>query len=412
MPKPVVTVKEDGSISVPSEIARSLGLTPGASARVDLRENSLTIRRSPTHLARLYVELTNGCNIDCTTCMRNVWDLQIGHLSEQSFRAVEAEVAGMEEKPLVFFGGFGEPLFHPRALEYMRRIRETGAEIDLITNGTMLTDSTIEELIRMGLRRIWVSIDGARPESYADVRLGASLSQVLGNLEDLKQQKLRLAKSSPELGVAFVAMERNIADLPKVVELGLKLGAEHFSISNVIAHDRRMKGETLYDEELRKWNPKRAQVELSRMDLDDKRVTNALKGLMEAGSRALGVPELDLFPSKNQCPFIEKGSMSIRWDGVVAPCLSLLHTHDFYLGDAERRSHAYQVGMVGERSLLEMWNDPDYIDLRERIDGFEFSPCTTCRSCERIVENLEDCQGNEEPACGGCLWAQGLVRCP
>ena len=412
MSQPLVTVREDGSVTLPPEVARSLGLIPGSHARVDVEENSLTIRRAPTHLARLYVELTNGCNIDCTTCMRNIWDLELGHMSEEHFHRIEAELSEMEQKPLVFFGGFGEPLFHPRALEYMRRIREAGAEIDLITNGTMLSESRIEDLISMGLRRIWVSIDGAKPESYADVRLGASLPQVLSNLETLKQRKLRLAKTAPELGIAFVAMERNIADLPKVVELGLRLGAEHFSISNVIAHNERMKGETLYEEELRKWNPKRAQVELSRMDLDDERVTSALKGLMETGSRALGIPELELFPVKNRCPFIEKGSMSVRWDGAVSPCLSLLHTHDFYLGDAKRKSHAYQVGTVGDRPLIEIWNDPEYLDLRERIDDFRFSPCTTCRSCERIEQNLQDCQGNDEPACGGCLWAQGLIRCP
>jgi hypothetical protein len=26
--------------------------------------------------------------------------------------------------------------------------------------------------------------------------------------------------------------------------------------------------------------------------------------------------------------------------------------------------------------------------------------------------NQEDCIGNHAPACGGCLWAQGLIRCP
>lgn len=412
MNETLATVAADGSITLPPEIARSLGLVPGAHARFQVGENELTIRRAPSHLARIYVELTNACNIDCTTCMRNVWDLKLGYLSEDHFSRIEAEVAETADKPLLFFGGFGEPMSHPKVIEYVRRIREVGAEVDMISNGTLLTEERIDELIHAGLRRIWVSIDGAKPESYADVRLGASLPQVLENLATLKHRKLRLGKSNPELGIAFVAMERNIADLPKVVEIGLGLGAEHFSISNLLAHNERMKGETLYDEELRRWNPKRAQVDLSRMDLHDERVTTALKGLMETGSRSLGIPELDLFPQKNRCPFIEKGSMSIRWDGAVAPCLSLLHSHDYYVGDALRRSHAKSFGTVGSRPLREIWNDPEYVDLRERIDEFSFSPCTTCRSCERIGENLEDCQGNEAPACGGCLWSQGVVRCP
>jgi hypothetical protein len=26
--------------------------------------------------------------------------------------------------------------------------------------------------------------------------------------------------------------------------------------------------------------------------------------------------------------------------------------------------------------------------------------------------NQEDCFGNTFPTCGGCLWAQGFIRCP
>ncbi len=405
-------VAADGSLTIPPELARSLGLVPGAQAKVEAGENTLTIGRSPTHLARLYVELTNNCNIDCTTCMRNIWDLQVGMLSEEHFSLIEREVEGMNPKPLLFFGGFGEPTSHPRFVEYVRRIREAGAEVDLITNGTLLTEELIDELIGLGVRELWVSIDGARPESYADVRLGASLPRVIRNLETLKFRKMRLGSLRPALGVAFVAMDRNIGDLPKVIELGLKLEAQRFSISNVLAHDEKMTGETLYDEALRQWNPRRAQVDLSRMDLDNPKVTSALRGVMETGSRVLGTPELNLFPEKNSCPFVEKGSMSIRWDGTVSPCLSLLHTHDFYVGETKRKSYAYTLGKVGDRPLQEIWNDPDYLDLRQRLQEFSFSPCTSCRSCERINQNTRDCQGNQEPACGGCLWAQGLVRCP
>jgi MoaA/NifB/PqqE/SkfB family radical SAM enzyme len=407
-----VSVGSDGSLTLPPEVARAYGLVPGAKARLDVQENGFVVRRTPSHLARLYVELTNGCNIDCRTCMRNIWDLQTGFLSDELFEKIRSEIAGMEDRPVVFFGGFGEPMHHPKALEYIRRIRETGAEVDLITNGTLLTPERIEELIAVGLRRLWVSIDGARPESYSDVRLGASLPLVLRNLQRLQNRKLLLAKTRPEMGIAFVAMEQNIADLPEVVKIGLKLGAERFSISNVLAHDRRLKAQTLYDAEMAKWNAKRPTVELPRIDFENPQVTEALRGVMDAGSRALGTPELGLFPPADRCPFIEKGSMSIRWDGEVAPCLALLHTHTHYIDDISRTSHAYTVGSIAEQSVVEIWNDPDYLDFRERLDAFDFSPCTTCRSCEQIEQNLSDCSGNQEPACGGCLWAQGFIRCP
>ena len=40
----------------------------------------------------------------------------------------------------------------------------------------------------------------------------------------------------PRLGIAFVAMKRNIADLPEVIRLGQRLGADRYSVSNVLAH--------------------------------------------------------------------------------------------------------------------------------------------------------------------------------
>ena len=39
-------------------------------------------------------------------------------------------------------------------------------------------------------------------------------------------------------------------------------------------------------------------------------------------------------------------------------------------------------------------------------------PCTFCGGCDCSLANEEDCFGNPFPTCGGCLWAQGIIRCP
>ena len=114
----------------------------------------------------------------------------------------------------------------------------------------------------------------------------------------------------------------------------------------------------------------------------------------------------------DQCPFVERGSLSIRWDGKVSPCLPLLYTHKHFLDDRERTSREYFVGDVHERDLSQIWNDYQYRDLRKRLQDFDFSPCAFCNSCEMANENMEDCFGNVQPTCGGCLWARGLIRCP
>ena len=209
-------------------------------------------------------------------------------------------------------------------------------------------------------------------------------------------------------------MKRNIADLPEVVRLGKRLGADQFSISNVLPHTEELRDEVLfahsmYESDLQPspWSP---EVSLPRMDLSEFTLHQLAEVLKSRNQ--LQFTRQTLNWGANTCPFLEKGSISIRWDGAVSPCLPLLHTHTSYLAESQHTSHAYAVGNINERCLAELWNDADYVQLRERLQAFDFSPCTFCNSCDMAEANLEDCFGNSHPACGGCLWAQGFIQCP
>ena len=46
------------------------------------------------------------------------------------------------------------------------------------------------------------------------------------------------------------------------------------------------------------------------------------------------------------------------------------------------------------------------------IVAFGVSVAVICGGCDLSVANGEDCLGNQFPVCGGCLWAQGVARCP
>ena len=116
--------------------------------------------------------------------------------------------------------------------------------------------------------------------------------------------------------------------------------------------------------------------------------------------------------SNDVCTFIESGSMIVGWDGSVSPCAPLLHTHTGYLRGYERVSYRHLIGNVRERDLNDLWLDPAYVEYRERVHRFAFAPCSYCGGCEMSRDNLTDCFDNPMPACGGCLWAQGVIACP
>jgi len=409
-----VEVDSEGRLILPPGVSKRYGFTPGAIVRLEENATGIRLSRSSENLSRVYIEPTNQFNLDCVTCMRNVWNEPPGQMSEVIFERILEGIKAFLPTPSVFFGGYGEPLTHPRICEMVEQAHRSGAVVELITNGILLNEPTARRLMAAGLDRIWVSLDGATPESYTDVRLGAALPQVIANLQRLKELRGWMSADRPNLGIAFVAMKRNIGDLPELVNLGKSLGADQFSITNVLPHTSDLREETLYPRSLDRcdltasmWSP---LIALPRLDINPvtgPSLTNVLKNRY-----LLSIARQELSMGVDTCPFVEKASLSVRWDGAVSPCLALLHDHESYLDHTLRKSKAFSIGSLKDRSLVELWQDPEYKALRERLLAFDFSPCTLCNSCEMSEANLEDCYGNTAPTCGGCLWAQGFIQCP
>jgi MoaA/NifB/PqqE/SkfB family radical SAM enzyme len=407
-------VDERGRLVIDAAVAERYGLKPGARMRLDLDPNSIRFHRPVTHLAKLYIEPTNWCNIDCRTCMRNNWQVETGFLSADTFERIMDGLEQVWPRPTVVFSGIGEPLSHGRIATMVKRVHDLGCRTELITNGTLLTEKRARSLIDAGLDLLWVSLDGARPESYADVRLGAELPNVLENLWRFIRMRTIAHHMVPEVGIAFVAMKRNIADLPELLQLGRSMGVMHFHVSNLLPHTAEMAGEVLYTKALNNItyvpSPWLRRLMLPKMDLNELTREPFMKAL-DSGYNVI-LAGSNLGQSNDVCTFIENGAMVVGWQGDVSPCPPLLHTHTGYLRGYERLSHRHIIGNVCDRDLLDLWLDEEYVEYRERVHRMAFAPCTECGGCEMSRENLTDCFDSPAPACGSCLWAQGVIQCP
>jgi MoaA/NifB/PqqE/SkfB family radical SAM enzyme len=414
-----IEIDKTGCMMLPPGLISRYGMKPRSRIRFVESQNGLQIQ-PPSRLAKLYLEPTSQCNLDCRTCIRNIWDEPQGMMSEEVFSRVMEGLRAFSPMPTVFFGGFGEPLFHPNIVEMVAQAKALGASVELVTNGTLLTRDISRELLRAGLGMLWVSLDGATPESYADIRLGAALFQVLENLAGFREAICAegsiggccsfIPSSKTKLGIAFVAMKRNIADLPAVIDIGLRFGAERFLVTNILPYTREMVDEVLYYRSLN--NGGYRHLSLLGMDVDETTyapIYQAIRNVHDSWAA------IDSENARDRCPFIGSGAGAISWDGNISPCLPLLHSHTSYLGylqHEERFSRRWAIGNVMERSLSDLWNTPEHIAFRERVQAFDFSPCTICGTCDLSEKNEEDCYGNEFPTCGGCLWAQGVIQCP
>ncbi|HAH05709.1 MAG TPA: radical SAM protein [Elusimicrobia bacterium] len=358
---------------------------------------------------RVYIEPSSRCNLNCRTCIRRTWEEPQGDMEMALFRKAAEDLRLFPSLESAMLGGFGEPTLHPGLVEMVRTLKGFGLRVELTTNATLLNEKLAAGLVKAGLDRLWASFDGAEDPGFEHVREGASFQAVVENLKRLR------GSGKTALGLAFVVTRSNLKDLQKIGGLARRLGADRVSVSNVIPYSPEMEREMLCDQALNlgthSAKPAELVIDLPRLDLNDA-TRDTIWGLM-AGGEALSIMGHRLGAPVDECRFIRERCLFIRWDGKVAPCMGLLHSHEIHFHGYRRKVQAHAFGDAAERNLKELWESEAYAAFRAKVAAFDFSPCHACGGCSYTDDNKADCTGNVYPAtCGGCLWAQGIVQCP
>ena len=137
-------------------------------------------------IQKLYVEASSRCNLRCKMCFRHSWvGERFGDLDPAAFARLMDDPV-LRNTRTVFFGGMGEPLVHPSLTEMAALASAHGKNVELVTNGTLLTRERAGDLLKAGVSRIWVSIDELY-ENYGKIQVGSDFGLVLGNLESFNE---------------------------------------------------------------------------------------------------------------------------------------------------------------------------------------------------------------------------------
>ena len=375
-------------------------------------------------LRKLYIEPTTKCNLNCKMCFRHTWfDEPICDLSLEDYRRVLETMPSSVET--IFFGGMGEPLFHKDILQMVRLAAQTGAEVELLTNGTLLSETMIHGLLDAGLGRLWISIDDLETNSsinaFSD---GGSLDHSGHNHSGLVLSNIRLLNKIRQksingisLGITFVAMKSNVHQLAKLPFFIAQHLVDEVNVSNISPTDEASQNELLYTGLVNMYTgPGKGSVlptvRLPFFDMNIPEAAMGIRDLMRKQNFDLYFNDQPVLRKTGYCKFVREGMTFVRADGQVAPCMALLHNGYTYLHNIRRKLTHCSFGRIQDAPLAEIWNSPEYRAFRRKFDDFDFAACLYCGHCELFEENQEDCIGNTHPACGGCLWAEGVLSCP
>jgi tungsten cofactor oxidoreducase radical SAM maturase len=394
---PKVRLNASGRLTLPPDFLQRRYISPPAEYWLGERDGDLILYPCIPDIHKVYIEPTTHCNLTCRTCVRNIWGDPQANMSMETFRRLAQNLADLPQLEWVTFGGFGEPLIHPHILEMIDAMRQRDLSVSVSSSGLLLDEKMARELVRLGVERIVISIDGVKPETYAGIR-GTMLQQILDNIQGLNEAKRQLGAVKPLVGIEFVALKSNLAELTDLPELARSLNAARVLVSNVLPYTADMREEVLYGYE-------------PQLPLPPHGWPVRVDGWIMWGS--LDLPRM-YWTAERKCRFVQNRALVIGWDGGVLPCYALSHNYSYFALDGrQKRVSRYVLGNVCDQSPADIWMSEEYVRFRSEVHAFRFPSCPDCdlrETCD-LREANEGCWG-WNPSCADCLWAQDIIRCP
>lgn len=132
---------------------------------------------------RIYVEITNTCNLSCSFCIQN--QRKPRSMNVEEFAHVIREI-----KPYTnhaYLHVLGEPLSHPDLASFLHICDEAGLQVNLTTNGTLLKKCR-DVLMNSSLRQINVSL-----HSFPEHEQPQYLEHVFSVCEELAQRGIHIS---------------------------------------------------------------------------------------------------------------------------------------------------------------------------------------------------------------------------
>ena len=324
----------------------------------------------PTRPLHFQLEPVIGCNLRCRMCQVPDYPPErAAKMTLDRFRGIFDQIQPVR----VALSGAGEPFLNPDLLAMVRHAKAGGAAVLTTTNFTLCSGKA-EEIVDSGLNLIKVSLDAARPETYAKIRGRDFFNRIIPNIEELQRAKARKRSATPFLRLQFVLQSENLGEIVEMVALAHRLKADSMyfqPLETLSVPDRK--------EELSRgveFESLRRQLEAARDRAAELKVgTNAgvlLRSLPNYFRKyQAGIPET---PPQRVC-LLPWFSLYIAVNGDVRPCCSFAE------------GNVCNLGNLFQQSFAEIWNSEKFQALRRQALDRKLT-WFICRNC--VPNRLRD----------------------
>lgn len=304
-------------------------------------------------LRQLFWECTLRCNLSCRHCGSDCRKVSLTpDMPLEHFLTVLDDVATMIEPKRVLVNTVGgEPLVRPDIVECGKAITDRGFLWGFVTNGVLLTEEKLRDLLKAGLRTVAVSLDGLE-EEHNWLR-GGSFEGAMNAIKLLTRTRNLL------WDVITCVNQRNFSTLPQIKQLLIDAGVTKWRIFTIFPQGRAKLNDELF------LNPEQ-YVEL--MDFIAATRKEGKINLAYSCEGFLGDYEGEVRGHIYRC---DAGTMtaSVLANGDISGCLSI-------------RSH-YNQGNIYRDRFTDVWKNR-FEQMRDRR-WMKHDECAKCKAWDWCV---------------------------
>ncbi|MER2266157.1 radical SAM protein [Methylobacterium oxalidis] len=346
--------------------------TPGAPAVDPRRYHEAAPAQAGARAERppvcLYLEVTNRCNLLCTTCPRTYAELEPpADMSWDLFTAIVDQVPGLARAVL---HGVGEPMLVkdlPRMVAYLKA---RGTYVLFNTNGTVLSEKNGRALIEAGLDELRVSLDASTRASYIQVRGKDYFERILRNVRAFRALQEREGHATPRVSAWLTGLKETLHELPAFVRVAAEAGVREVYLQRLVYFETDAVGLARPDQALYERMDREETAILAEAEAEAARL-----GLAFSASGAASEPGMSLRRAEDDTPWSlcrrPWNVMYITANGRALPCCIAPFS--------QRGYENYTLGDATQDTLRAIWNGSAYADFRAAL--LSDRPAAACASC-------------------------------
>ncbi|MBN1462457.1 MAG: SPASM domain-containing protein [Paludibacteraceae bacterium] len=185
----------------------------------------------------LSIEPVNYCMLSCPECPAGNGSLtrKAGQMSLFTYSSLIKQAAPYVSYLTLYFQG--EPLLHPNFIEFIQVAKENKIYTSSSTNAQLLNDEMAEKIVKSGLNKLIISIDGTTQETYEKYRVGGSLEKAKEGVKAIVKWKKALQLNYPFVELQFLVLKHNEHQLPEIKQLAKELGVNKLSLKTAQIND-------------------------------------------------------------------------------------------------------------------------------------------------------------------------------